>query len=73
MKRSVYILACLFVAVFFCQALSARQITDRKDVRRGNRDFKKENYKEAEIDYRKALVKDSTSFAANYKDRKSVV
>ncbi len=66
MKKSGYILACLFVAVLFCQALSARQLPDRKDVRRGNRDFKKENYKEAEIDYRKALVKDSTSFAANY-------
>lgn len=40
--------------------------TDRRDVRRGNRDFRRENYKEADIDYRKALVKDSTSFAANY-------
>lgn len=39
---------------------------DKRDVRRGNRDFKKANYKEAEIDYRKALVKDSTSLAANY-------
>ncbi len=39
---------------------------DRKDVRRGNRDFRKENYKEADIDYRKALVKDSLSVAANY-------
>ena len=39
---------------------------DKKDVRRGNRDFSKENYREAEIDYRKALVKDSLSFAANY-------
>ena len=39
---------------------------DRKDVRRGNRDFKKENYREADIDYRKALVKDSLSVAANY-------
>lgn len=39
---------------------------DKKDVRRGNRDFRKENYREAEIDYRKALVKDSLSLAANY-------
>ena len=35
-------------------------------MRRGNRDFRKENYREAEIDYRKALVKDSLSLAANY-------
>ena len=39
---------------------------DSKDVRRGNRDFKKEDWKAAEIDYRKALVKDSSSVAANY-------
>lgn len=35
-------------------------------MRQGNRDFKKENYREADIDYRKALVKDSLSVAANY-------
>lgn len=39
---------------------------DKSDVRRGNRDFKKENWSEAEIDYRKAAVKDSLSVAANY-------
>ena len=39
---------------------------DVRDVRRGNRDFKKENYREADIDYRKALVKDSLSLAGNY-------
>ena len=38
----------------------------RKDVRRGNRDFRKGEFREAEIDYRKALVKDSLSVAANY-------
>ena len=46
--------------------LSSAQNVDRRDVRRGNRDFKKEDYKAAEIDYRKALVKDSLSFAAGY-------
>ena len=35
-------------------------------MRKGNREFKKENYKEADIEYRKALVKDSLSMAANY-------
>ena len=39
---------------------------DKKDVRRGNRDFRKGDFREAEIDYRKALVKDSLSVAANY-------
>ena len=39
---------------------------DRHEVRKGNREFKKENYREADIEYRKALVKDSLSMAANY-------
>ena len=39
---------------------------DRHDVRAGNRKFSKGNFKEAEIDYRKAAVKDSTSLHAQY-------
>ena len=50
-----------------CLSLQVVQAqVDKRDVRRGNRDFKKEDYREADIDYRKALVKDSTSVAANY-------
>ena len=56
----------LSVAVMMLLSMSAYAQVDRKDVRRGNRDFRKENYREAEIDYRKALVKDSLSIAANY-------
>lgn len=47
-------------------ALFAQTPADKREVRSGNRDFKRDNYKEAEIDYRKALIKDSTSVAANY-------
>lgn len=54
----------MMTALFMAMPLSAQ--TDKKDVRAGNRDFRKENYKDAEIDYRKALVKDSLSVAANY-------
>ena len=53
------------VALVLSGAVMSAQ-TDRREVRKGNRDFRKENYSEAEIDYRRALVKDSTSFAANY-------
>lgn len=63
MKRTLYILFVL-LGVGFAQEMQAQ--VDRKDVRRGNRDFKKESWREAEIDYRKALVKDSLSVAANY-------
>ena len=47
-------------------AANAQAPADRRDVRSGNRDFRRGDYKEAEIDYRKALIKDSTSVAANY-------
>lgn len=53
-------------AAFLLGALSMSAQVDRRDVRAGNRQFRKENWREADIDYRKALVKDSTSIAANY-------
>ena len=56
----------LLTVVLFLSSVVAMAQEDKRDVRRGNRDFKKENYREADIDYRKALVKDSTSVAANY-------
>lgn len=56
----------LTVVLLVLSASDAVAQVDKKDVRRGNRDFRKENYREAEIDYRKALVKDSLSVAANY-------
>ena len=60
MRKILYICMALLVAL----PLSAQ--TDKREVRRGNRRFGKHNYKEAELDYRRALVKDSTSFAATY-------
>ena len=58
---------CIFtVLLLVATAVDVSAQVDKKDVRRGNRDFRKENYREAEIDYRKALVKDSLSVAANY-------
>lgn len=63
MKQYRYI---ILVAVSFLMGVSAMAQVDKKDVRRGNRDFRKENFREAEIDYRKALVKDSMSVGANY-------
>ena len=59
-----YIIAV--ATAFLLGALSMFAQVDRRDVRAGNRQFRKENWREADIDYRKALVKDSTSVAANY-------
>lgn len=58
-----------FFSIVLCVLLSGATLSaqeDKKDVRRGNKDYRKSNFKEAEIDYRKALLKDSTSFAATY-------
>ena len=60
MRKLIYIFAFLFIPV----AVSAQ--IDRKEVRSGNRQFRREDYKAADISYRKALVKDSLSLAANY-------
>lgn len=63
MKNFRYILV---VSMLLSVALTASAQVDRHDVRAGNRKFRKDNWKEADISYRKALVKDSTSVAANY-------
>ena len=60
MKRILTILTLLTLA------LTASAQVDRHDVRAGNRKFNKEEYKQAEIDYRKAVVKDSLSVAGEY-------
>lgn len=58
-------MACIF-ALTLVSAFALSAQPDRREVRHGNRDFRKSDWKSAEIDYRKALVKDSLSFAANY-------
>ncbi|MBR4756387.1 MAG: tetratricopeptide repeat protein [Bacteroidales bacterium] len=55
----VFLLAVLPMSVLNAQV-------DRKEVRAGNRQFKKGSWSGSEIEYRKALMKDSTSFAASY-------
>ena len=54
----------IFIALFLSVAAFAQ--VDRKDVRRGNRQFGKAKYGDADISYRKALNADSTSVPAAY-------
>ena len=61
MRKIAYTLLCLMLAGGCLWGQ-----TDKREVRAGNRKFDKENYKTAEIDYRKAVVKDSLSVAGNY-------
>lgn len=66
-NRYIHILSCVVVTLTgMLASVQADAQVDRRDVRKGNRDFRKENWRESEIDYRKALVKDSLSVAANY-------
>lgn len=60
--RTVAVLAALLV--LSPAVLSAQ--SDRSEVRAGNRDFKKGQYREAEIEYKRALLKDSASVTARY-------
>lgn len=60
MRKYIYMVLLLTVA------FSAAGQEDKRDVRRGNRDYKKGEFAEAEINYRKGLVKDSLSLASNY-------
>ena len=39
---------------------------DKREVRAGNRKFRKDAFREAEIDYRKAVLKDTSSVAGQY-------
>ncbi len=56
----------LVIAFSLFGAASLFAQADKKEVRRGNSDYRKSNYKEAEIHYRKAALQDSTSLAATY-------
>ena len=64
MRKFIYILSVLFVTSFMAVDLYAQ--VDKREVRSGNRDYRDGDWREAEIDYRKALIKDSLSLAGNY-------
>ena len=58
-----------FIVIFFLSALLPLSLSaqaDRKDVRRGNREYRKGEYAKADVSYRKARLRDSLSLAANY-------
>ena len=56
----------IIVVLSLLACLPAMSQTDRREVRKGNREFRRGDWRSADISYRKALLKDSTSFAANY-------
>ena len=56
----------IFLLIAVLTSISAWGQVDRKEVRHGNRKFKKENYEAAFQDYLRAVEKDTSSIAANY-------
>ena len=56
----------IFLLIAILISVSAWGQVDKKEVRRGNRDFRKENYEAAFQDYLRAVEKDTSSIAANY-------
>ena len=64
MRRILRYSLTAFLLALACGVCMAQ--TDRKEVRAGNRQYRKGNWQNAEIEYRKAQVKDTSSFAANY-------
>ena len=55
-------IVCIIMAICLCGAASAQ----KADFRKGNRQFKKGDYGQADISYRKGLLKDSTSVKGRY-------
>ena len=55
----------LCILLIFSALPLAAQV-DRKEVRAGNRKFRKGDWAQAELDYRKAVLKDSLSVAGEY-------
>lgn len=55
-------LAIICLLVLSCTAAWGQ----KRDLRQGNREFRKEQYDKADVSYRKGLLKDSTNVAARY-------
>ncbi len=66
MTASMWMRTFWTAALLTAAALTASAQADRREVRQGNRLFKKGEWASAEIAYRKAQVKDTASFAASY-------
>ena len=61
MKRFITILSLFLVP---CSLLFAQR--ESGDVRRGNREYRKQNFTEAEVDYRRGLEANKDSYEAHY-------
>ena len=65
------IISILTILLFALSSLFAQK--EAGDVRRGNREYKKQNFTAAEVDYRRALETNKNGYEAHYSEGKSYV
>jgi len=63
MKRILFIIVLSMCLMPFTMLHAQKEAPD---IRHGNSDYKKENFSEAEVDYRRALEKNNKSYEAHY-------
>ena len=56
----------IILTILVAMALTSWAQADRKQLRQGNRDYKNERFDHAEVQYRRALVQDSTDSRGQY-------
>lgn len=66
MRRSIKYFVVALLTLFVCGEVSAQQMKERGLVRKGNRQFKREQFEKSVDSYQRALQHDSTSFEAKY-------
>ena len=66
MRGTIKYFVVALLALFVCGEVSAQQMKERGLVRKGNRQFKREQFEKSVDSYQRALQHDSTSFEAKY-------
>ena len=66
MIKSIKYIVVALLALFVCGEVSAQQMRERGLVRKGNREFKREQFEKSVDRYQRALQHDSTCFEAKY-------
>lgn len=65
-NRHILPLVLLLLTLSSASMATAQSNVARKQTRKGNREYKKEHYDKAEVNYRRALHDDSTAYRAHY-------
>ena len=66
MRGTIKYFIVALLTLFVCGEVSAQQMKERGLVRKGNRQFKREQFEKSVDSYQRALQHDSTSFEAKY-------